>query len=419
MKPYIELDAVARNCICFLAILLVLGFVTNIILAIRQKRPWCGGLAAVFFIAAYFIMQVCRSVSYWKMSGHLFAIGDRFGSIPVIFFIIALVGLVVALAVQTGSIVYYARAHVTPMAVKEAVDLSPMGICYYRENGQVILANHRMNTLAFSITGRALLNGLELFEAVKNEPMVKLQDGTVVRFSGRQFDFSGELCHELIADDVTELYRKSETLREENEHLKLQNEHMKEYGETIDETVRRQEILNTKTSIHDEMNRLLLSTDKAISDGTGEEKQKILETWQKNILLLCMEADSGTKNNALSDLDALSKIIGVNIVYDKMPETEDAGTLSLFSLVVEEAMTNAVKHGGAENLYIHLTEEKDRLQVTLTNDGRDCPDVPTEGGGLSALRSRLEQAGGTMKVSAEEHFALTVSIPKGEKRNVL
>lgn len=419
MTSYLELSALPRNLICFWAILLIFSFVMNTALSVRRKQYLSAAAAVVAIFVLYFIMQICRNVSKAHMGSALHPLAEAIGTLPYIAYINLLMGLTLAYIAHLRMSIIYANTHIAPTAIKEAMDKNPTGICYYRDNGQVILTNHKMNALSFAVAGCALLNGAELYDAVRNKQIIELPDGTVVRFSHKLFTFGGEPCHELIADDITELYQKIKALRQDNERLLLQNQRMKAFGETIDETVRRQEILHTKTRIHDEMNRLLISTDSAIRGGTEEEKQRILETWEKNILLLCMEADNGRKSNAVSDLDALAKVIGVTIRYDSLPQTEDADTLQLFSLAVEEAMTNAAKHGGAKKLYVHVSEDDSALTASFENDGNPPAGTFVEGSGLSTLRQHIEQAGGTMQITSKERFILTVAIPKKGNRSIL
>lgn len=414
MTPYLEMNSLLRNSICFWAILLFAGFVMSAVHSLIQKKYLYAGVIFLPVLGSYCIMQICRSISCSKMGSDLHPLAASAGNIPYWIYLAVLFGLTLVVLLCFWLNTAYAESHITPMAVKEAVDQNPTGICFYRSNGQVVLINHRMNALAFTVTGRALLNGAEFYEAVCNRHIAELPDGSVIRFSHRSFMLNGEPCHELIADDITELYRKTETLRKENEYLKIQNQRMREYGKTIDDTVRRQEILHTKTRIHAEMNRLLISTDNAIRCGTEQEKQKITETWQKNVLLLCIEADTSPKTNVLSDLEALSGMIGLSIVYDSIPVTDDKNALYLFFLSAEEAMTNAAKHANAKHLYVHVTENETSLSVTFTNDGK-VPEGPlTEGSGLSALRHRLEQAGGVLQTASQNQFMLSVMIPKGD-----
>lgn len=419
MKPFIEFAVLLRELICVWAILLIFGCILNGILSVRQRHTAHVAAALAAFLVNHFIVSVCQEISAWKPGENLHPLLESIGDLPYAVFLAILALLTVAFIVHFRLNETYSRTHITDASVKEAVDLNPTGLCYYLASGQPVLTNYRMNEICFFVTGRALLNALKFCEEIQGRSVCELPDGTVVRFSHKEFLCDGEPFHELIADDITEFYRKSETLRQENERLRLQNERMKEYGKIIDETVRRQKILNSKTHIHDEMNRLLLSTDNAIREGSEVEKENILETWPQNILLLYMEADTGVKSNALSDLDALAKNIGVAIRYDKLPETENADTLRLFSLAAEEAMTNAVKHGGAKNLYIQISEENELLTAVFTNDGEPSAAAFVEGGGLSSLRQCIETAGGTMQIVSGERITLTVAIPKKGNRNVV
>lgn len=388
------------------------------IISIRQKRCTSSVLSVMATALCYFGMQICRNISGWKCGNKLHPIAKAIGRLPWILFLIVLLGLTIACLCQLQMCITYAHTHITPDSVKEAFDQNPTGICYYRSNGQPILTNHKMNEIAFAITGKALLNALEFYEMIQAQSIWKQSDGSVLRFSRKEFLLDGECCYELLADDITELYAKSEALRDNNQLLKSQNEHLIAYGKTIDETMRRQEILNTKKNIHDEMNRLLISTENAIKTGSEDEKIELRKTWQKNILLLCMEA-TNDKNNVLADLDALAKTIGMTIIYDQEPITEEPQTLKLLSLAVEEAMTNAAKHGGAKLLYVHLIENDQALTAVFTNDGKGPEGQVLEGGGLSGLRQQIEKAGGEMKITAKENFTLMITIPKGGKINVI
>lgn len=419
MTSYSETGPLVRSLVCFWAILLILGFSLNTVISVRQKRYLSAVKESVFGFPIYFFMQVCRDISCRKMGKISHNATESFGLIPLWIYIIFLLLFTFVFTVQFYSLSVYSRRHITPSSVKEAVDKNPTGICCYRTNGQPVLTNQRMNAVAFEMTGRTLLNGAEFYEKVRENRIADLSDGTVVRFSRTVFTLDGEDFYELTADDITELYRKSQTLRKENDILKSQNQRMIDYGKTIDENIRRQEILNTKTSIHDEMNRLLLSTENIIQNGTDEEKHKILETWQNNILLLCMEADSVAGNNVISDLNELAVIMGLNVCCDRIPKTDDKELLYLFFLAAEEAMTNSVKHAGARNLYIHIDEDDKFLTAVFTNDGKKPLKKISEGGGLLNLRHRIETSGGSLTAVSGEQFILTVSLVKGGKCNAM
>lgn len=78
---------------------------------------------------------------------------------------------------------------------------------------------------------------------------------------------------------------------------------------------------------------------------------------------------------------------------------------------MRECATNAVRHVGATELYIRVTNVQGIAGVRITNNGTSPEGPVSEGGGLSALRARVEKAGGDMEVRFVPNFELTVSVP--------
>jgi signal transduction histidine kinase len=66
-----------------------------------------------------------------------------------------------------------------------------------------------------------------------------------------------------------------------------------------------------------------------------------------------------------------------------------------------EALQNAVKHSGAQEVLVRLVGRPDTLAVTVEDHGRGFdPDRPGPGTGLSGLRDRVDAVGGTLAVEA-------------------
>ncbi|MBR6381169.1 MAG: hypothetical protein IKS07_05785, partial [Lachnospiraceae bacterium] len=288
-------------------------------------------------------------------------------------------------------------------------------LCYFLEEGRCILVNHRMNEICRELFGTTLQNGASFYEAVKDRKIRELPDGTAVSFRHRVLRDRGEVLHELVADDITELYRKTEKLRRDNERAAQLAAGMRAYGENITDTVRGQEILQARANIHDEMNRMILMTKKSMEDPAGEEERRqILNMWKTQVLLLCKEADSAKSRNTVLDLNALASAIGLNVEWDGMPGTESTKALALFLAAAREAMTNASKHAQAGTIYIRVTEEAGALRAVFRNDGLQPGGPVPETGGLKNLRRRIESAGGKMETEVTKGYTLTVTIPKEE-----
>lgn len=64
--------------------------------------------------------------------------------------------------------------------------------------------------------------------------------------------------------------------------------------------------------------------------------------------------------------------------------------------VVQEIITNTIRHGDAKNLWLAIEQGDDRIRLTARDDGEACLYV-TEGFGLAGMRRRLEELGGTLR----------------------
>ncbi|MBO5985299.1 MAG: hypothetical protein J6Q02_00680, partial [Lachnospiraceae bacterium] len=215
-------------------------------------------------------------------------------------------------------------------------------------------------------------------------------------------------------------------LQAENERLRAFQKSLLELHAAQMDTVRREEILKAKMSIHDEMNRLLLSTRNAMQSKDASEKLKAVMAWKNTALLLCREAQSAASvKEAMSDLGVVAASLGITLDMQDTPRIAGENALGLFVLATREAMVNAVKHADARKLIIHIAEAPTQPEensfsgvtlrnfwiITYENDGTAPAGPVQETGGLANLRQKLEQAGGSMEVEAQPHFRLTVRFP--------
>jgi signal transduction histidine kinase len=67
---------------------------------------------------------------------------------------------------------------------------------------------------------------------------------------------------------------------------------------------------------------------------------------------------------------------------------------------IQESLTNAAKHSGANSLWVVVQRERDRWRLHIRDDGRLGKDWQ-EGNGLRGMRERFEQLGGGLNVDAQ------------------
>jgi signal transduction histidine kinase len=67
---------------------------------------------------------------------------------------------------------------------------------------------------------------------------------------------------------------------------------------------------------------------------------------------------------------------------------------------VQEIITNAIRHAAAGNLWIELARTDSGVAIRARDDGRGAKDVHP-GHGLTGMRERLEQVGGTLEIETQ------------------
>jgi signal transduction histidine kinase len=154
-------------------------------------------------------------------------------------------------------------------------------------------------------------------------------------------------------------------------------------------------------------------------------------------LAVMMTAGSGGEREAaplgpapgLADLDRLIERIanaGVKVeleVRGERPELAPGIDLAAFR-IVQEALTNVVKHSGAPRCKVTVSYLEDELAVEITDGGRDSPVPATAGGagaepagghGLIGMRERVSLYGGLLAAGPlpEHGFGVTARLPLG------
>jgi two-component system NarL family sensor kinase len=68
--------------------------------------------------------------------------------------------------------------------------------------------------------------------------------------------------------------------------------------------------------------------------------------------------------------------------------------------IAQEALTNVARHAQAKTCRVHLSVDREAgmLEVEITDDGAGIPEERVAGVGLSSMRERAEELGGTLEV---------------------
>ncbi|MGH8415269.1 MAG: histidine kinase [Gammaproteobacteria bacterium] len=115
---------------------------------------------------------------------------------------------------------------------------------------------------------------------------------------------------------------------------------------------------------------------------------------------------TGELANARVALTAANVKLAEKVEPPKLSPTQD----SVLAMVLREAITNVVRHSGAQHCSIELENHDRQLRLLIEDDGRGG--ALHEGNGLKGMRERLQAAAGQLKIdSNHDGTRLTVLLP--------
>lgn len=408
MKSYIELPWIEIYFIVIAILLAEIGNIWSIIYAYRTKKKGVLRVSVILFVLSYLLQELTLQTIELRNSGNTEGNTNIILDSPS--FIV--ISIIIMISTMTIAVVYYnfwfRKTNVTPTAIKDFTDQIPVGMCYYLDGGRIIFQNREMNRLCVELIGKTLLNGEELYEAVK-DGIVTFADNTVRQFEHRMVKLRDVEAHELIAFDITELTGKTKILESENDELKNLNASLKDYNLKIDDTVRREEILQARVNIHDEMNRLILMTMAAAEDDANTSYADIMKLWKDNIILLNRHNDA--EDDIVKPIKKLADMLGVSLQFTGddiaiIPEKYR----EIFSIAAREAVANSTKHANAAELVINIEVDEDTTHFSFSNDGVIPKGEIKPAGGLANLKTIAMDNSGSLEISVTDRFTFSINL---------
>lgn len=320
--------------------------------------------------------------------------------------------LLVALGIWISRKLFLAsRRQISPVSIKESSDHLPCALCFAWENGQPCLKNYKMDELSHQLTGEALMNANEFWEAVAQRPIITLSNGQTWSFERTQQDLSGQSVYQITGTNITEEARLQRELEKDNLRLKTMNLRLRQYGQEVQELTREKEILRAKTRVHDETGHVLLQTRQFLSGARGDA-ESICAEWRQNTHLLLGKYADEKPVDTFEQLSRAARAIGVTIERNGVFPEDGTENAHLIESAAHECLTNLVRHANGTRLEIFGEATANGWEIRYLNDG-DAPSQPiVEGSGLSSLRAQVEAAGGAMAVEHAPRFRLTLILPQ-------
>ena len=250
------------------------------------------------------------------------------------------------------------------------------------------------------------------------EPQLQIfrfPDGSALRFAQEQITTkAGVRYTQVTAADVTELMRRQTELNEENTKLAEVNDRLRRLFEQMPEIICEEETLEMKQRVHDNIGHSILAARRALyrQSGLASLKESAV-LFEQTIAVLYRSNQIRAESDSLETAIGKSSEMGVRVLIEG--EISDMlGMQSLAALAITECAANCVRHADGTELYVHFGQSFGHAELILTNNGMPPKKEIREGGGLSMLRRRVEEAGGTMEIQSIPCFKLLLTLPEKE-----
>jgi len=171
----------------------------------------------------------------------------------------------------------------------------------------------------------------------------------------------------------------------------------------------------TALSINLEVARHAAPADEALERAHGIAKSMLGEV--RAVVRAMREERALDLPRALEELSRGVPRPRVHLDIEEGIALDDEALAHALFRCAQEAMTNAARHAGADNLWISLSREPSGIVLVARDDGRGAERVEL-GSGLSGVRERLGGLGGEMTVESAPGKGLTLRAVVPERGGV-
>jgi signal transduction histidine kinase len=211
--------------------------------------------------------------------------------------------------------------------------------------------------------------------------------------------------------------REAETARA----LAQTNRELRSAQAIIANNVRNAERLRISRELHDawghELTALGLQLEIAshvTEPGRGSEHVKQAKALARALLAKVRDVVAALREAERCDLkealEALAQSVPTPAIHVEIAPEVRVGPDQAHALMrcAQEAVTNAVRHAEASNLWLQVSADGEGVRLVARNDGRARATASAPGSGLRGMRERVEQLGGRLAVRKGGEFGFTV-----------
>ena len=227
-------------------------------------------------------------------------------------------------------------------------------------------------------------------------------------------------------------------LQTANMRLKEMNEQLQDYAEMSEKMAETRERNRIAREIHDTLGHTMTGLSAGIDaciamidfsvDATKEQLNKISQVARQGIKDIRRSVNklrpdalehSGLREALEKMIEETMQVSDVKIDYECQVDTLkfNQDEEDMIYRVVQESITNAIRHGEAKYIEVRLWKENKWLNLVIKDNGIGCEEIHT-GFGLIHIEERIKMLQGTVEYDGSDGFKVTARIPIrwGEKR---
>ena len=330
----------------------------------------------------------------------------------------------------------------------QAVHTLPVGVLCTGADGRVLFTNDTMRSCLAALGLPCDLADLSGIERNLKERVQRGEGGDAVLTEGLRlqvepdktclFQFGtiqlhGQPCRWIVALDVTEQARASDQLEQAADALEQAGIELRASLADVHEVARNEAFTVMRSKVHDVIGQRLSILHRYLEDGADNQA---FEQVAQLIEGISEELHAAKGPDAATELAAVVEafsLVGVEVhTQGELPD--DAAVAGLFTQVIRECATNAVRHARAHHVWVAFGSHDDIVQtdqvardaagqnpvapkrcvwyiLAVSNDGAPCTKDIVPGGGLTGMRAACEALGATFEVEAGPPFMVRVGAP--------
>lgn len=228
--------------------------------------------------------------------------------------------------------------------------------------------------------------------------------------------------------------REKLEIKKLNKKLQEKNSALKDYSVKIEELAKSKERNRVAQEIHDSLGHsitaLIMHLDflEKVINKDNEKVKKIVVKAQSlaresmNNLRKAVYTlkEDCTSKGLISSINDIIKNISCNNEIDiefRFSDSIEDITPELKNIIfriIQEGLTNSIKHGNAKKIRISILKSSDNIKVVIDDNGRGCNNI-VKGNGLMGIDEKIRNLKGEVSyVSKDKGFKIEILIPLSE-----